>query len=305
MKPFQNILVGLDVDPRSDQITRGGLAAANVALWLAKVSGAKVDFVHSSAGNHYAEREGRTYVVVHEGLSPKVQQEVDKLLTQFTTAGIDCQFRIRDEAPWMAVIQQALESQSDVVLIGKHDKQEPGPKLGGVAIKVIRKCPSAVWLVDPDSKVVPESILAATDLSEVGKQVLQSAGFVAKRAGAKMHVAHSFQISMEDQMSGALDEGRFDKIRQRAIDEVKQQVASATLEVEPKLHVACTSPIRELLALEKGLAADLVVIGSISRAGLPGLLIGSTAEKVLPQVSCSLLTIKPAGFVSPVTKNAS
>jgi nucleotide-binding universal stress UspA family protein len=45
---------------------------------------------------------------------------------------------------------------------------------------------------------------------------------------------------------------------------------------------------------------DLIVMGTVSRSGLPGFLIGNSAEKVLPLVDCSLLTVKPEGFVSPV-----
>ena len=47
--------------------------------------------------------------------------------------------------------------------------------------------------------------------------------------------------------------------------------------------------------------ADLIVMGTIGRSGLSGLLIGSTAEKVIDQVNCSVLTIKPANFQSPIT----
>ena len=52
------------------------------------------------------------------------------------------------------------------------------------------------------------------------------------------------------------------------------------------------------LALAK--AIDLIVMGTVSRAGIAGLLIGNTAEKVLQQVDCSMLTVKPEGFVTPV-----
>jgi len=46
---------------------------------------------------------------------------------------------------------------------------------------------------------------------------------------------------------------------------------------------------------------DLIVMGTIGRSGLSGLLIGSTAEKVIDQVNCSVLTIKPANFKSLIT----
>jgi nucleotide-binding universal stress UspA family protein len=53
------------------------------------------------------------------------------------------------------------------------------------------------------------------------------------------------------------------------------------------------------LAQEKQI--DLIVMGTVCRTGVPGVLIGNTAERVLRKLSCSLLTVKPEGSVSPVT----
>ena len=53
-------------------------------------------------------------------------------------------------------------------------------------------------------------------------------------------------------------------------------------------------------ALRAQLDADLVVMGTVGRTGIAGLFIGNTAEMVLEQVQCSVLAVKPAGFVSPV-----
>ncbi len=40
---------------------------------------------------------------------------------------------------------------------------------------------------------------------------------------------------------------------------------------------------------------DLIVMGTVVRTGIPGLFIGCTAESVLRQVNCALLTVKPGG----------
>jgi nucleotide-binding universal stress UspA family protein len=53
-------------------------------------------------------------------------------------------------------------------------------------------------------------------------------------------------------------------------------------------------------ALATQLKADLVVMGTVGRSGIPGLLMGNTAETILDQLSCSVLVMKPPGFVSPV-----
>jgi len=56
--------------------------------------------------------------------------------------------------------------------------------------------------------------------------------------------------------------------------------------------------------MARQLDADLVVMGTVGRSGIAGLFIGNTAEMVLEQVQCSVLAIKPPGFVSPVEPNA-
>jgi len=47
--------------------------------------------------------------------------------------------------------------------------------------------------------------------------------------------------------------------------------------------------------------AELVVMGTVARTGLPGFFIGNTAESILGKLDCSVLAVKPAGFKTPVT----
>ena len=46
---------------------------------------------------------------------------------------------------------------------------------------------------------------------------------------------------------------------------------------------------------------DLVIMGTVARTGLAGFVMGNTAERVLSRLRGSVLAVKPAGFVSPVT----
>jgi universal stress protein E len=45
---------------------------------------------------------------------------------------------------------------------------------------------------------------------------------------------------------------------------------------------------------------DLIVMGTVGRTGLSGMLIGNTAEKILRHIACSVLAVKANGFRSPV-----
>ncbi len=44
-----------------------------------------------------------------------------------------------------------------------------------------------------------------------------------------------------------------------------------------------------------------VVMGAVARTGIPGFIMGNTAETILNQIGCSVLAVKPPGFVTPVT----
>jgi nucleotide-binding universal stress UspA family protein len=42
-------------------------------------------------------------------------------------------------------------------------------------------------------------------------------------------------------------------------------------------------------------------MGTVGRTGIRGLITGNTAERLLPQIPCSMLAVKPTGFESPIT----
>ncbi len=46
---------------------------------------------------------------------------------------------------------------------------------------------------------------------------------------------------------------------------------------------------------------DLIVMGTVARAGAAGLMVGNTAERILNSIQCSVLALKPDGFISPIT----
>ena len=47
-------------------------------------------------------------------------------------------------------------------------------------------------------------------------------------------------------------------------------------------------------------SVDLVVMGTVARSGVSGIIMGNTAEQILDQLGCSVLALKPEGFVCPI-----
>ncbi|MDZ7712715.1 MAG: universal stress protein [Rhodovibrio sp.] len=70
----------------------------------------------------------------------------------------------------------------------------------------------------------------------------------------------------------------------------------------PKLrrHVVRGNPRSAIPRMVGELGADLLVLGTVARTGVPGLIIGNTAEDVLNSVDIGIVAVKPPGYVSPV-----
>jgi nucleotide-binding universal stress UspA family protein len=66
------------------------------------------------------------------------------------------------------------------------------------------------------------------------------------------------------------------------------------------MHLLKGDPADVIADFAKTGRVDLIVMGTVARTGIPGLVIGNTAEAILQRVDCSVLAVKPVGFVSPV-----
>ena len=196
------------------------------------------------------------------------------------------------------MIQRVLRNENDFVFVGRRNT--PGATaLGSTVRKLIRKCPAPIWAVDPTAELVHESIMAATDLTSVGERAVELGAFVAQASGAALHVVHAWQMPFEAQFQSSEDhDDRLREIQQGCEEKIRAALPAGELEVT--LHVGCNSPSRAIQAGVEALGAELLVMGTLSRGGIAGFLMGNTAERLLDRISCSLLTIKPEDFMSPV-----
>jgi nucleotide-binding universal stress UspA family protein len=84
-------------------------------------------------------------------------------------------------------------------------------------------------------------------------------------------------------------------------DELRDRIGNDAYNyLSPRFHLPKGAAKKMIAALSVELQADLVVMGTVARTGVSGLIIGNTAEAILDQLSCSVLAIKPPGFTTPV-----
>lgn len=206
------------------------------------------------------------------------------------------------------------------VLLDRYDLVVKAAQGGGDAIRylfgstdrtLMRKCPCPVWIVKPTRKRRFRKILAAVDVNPVeptaeslAERVVALATEFAKEEKAELHVLHAWRLAGEYKMRGR-------QIYASKVDQIVKELREAhRSELEDVLKRHPYEP--RVVHLVKGRAGslipraveeldvDLVVMGTVGRTGVPGLVIGNTAETVLESVDCSVLTLKPEGFESPL-----
>lgn len=305
---FRHIVVGLDLDAAGESVTEGSAKAAAQAVWVARASGGRVLFLHSTFHDEYHDAEQGDVPLVREGCPQSGWAALEREVDAARRRGVAADLALTSERVWLDITRMALRGEADLAVVGKRSESTGvGRKLGSVATKLLRKCPSAVWAVKPEHDLMHRLVLAASDLSPVGDRSSRCAAQIARLKGCELHVVHAYQVPLELQIEAArmsdLEYGEeLEQLRARAVAHIRRSVAEIVEHPGEGLEVhvgkgAPSTVIREAVA---HLDPDLLVMGMISRGGLAGLLVGSTAERLLDRLDCSILAIKPEDFVSPV-----
>ncbi len=72
-------------------------------------------------------------------------------------------------------------------------------------------------------------------------------------------------------------------------------------DLECRIHVEEGRTAHVVTEAAKRLEADLIVMGTVTRTGIPGLINENAAEDLLADLHCSVLAVKPPDFRTPVT----
>jgi len=194
---------------------------------------------------------------------------------------------------------------------------------------LVRKCPCSVWLRLPDAPHPPKTILAAVDvddwdarepetLAALNRKIIETALRLAPGPGAVIHVLHAWDAPGEGLVALFSSAQESQVAAQRYVNDV-HNAHTASLErlvspyrvrskqtggptILPRLGKGA---VRSVIADQAGsLGAEILVMGTVARTGISGILIGNTAEDILNTVDCSVMTVKPEGFVSPLNFKA-
>lgn len=306
MKRFRNISLIYECDQST--LERAAL--------LAKDNRARLTIVHPVKDAPTGWERlivGNKSVDVQKIVRQEQQARLKEVAQSVKAMGVRPATRVLEGEPFLEIIRDVIENQRDLVIMTAEGKGGlPERLFGSTSQWLMRKCPAPVLVLKPARKKRSQRILAAIDPVVTGDAhdtlngvILELASSLAARENAKLHIAHAWTLMGESMMRRTIGvpAAEVDRaVREEAAQ--RQTLAEALLAKHSldrhQLHVVKGIAAEVIPLLVKKLGIDMLVIGTVCRTGIPGFIIGNTAEQVLDAVDCSVLTVKPAGFVSPV-----
>ncbi len=214
---------------------------------------------------------------------------------------------VRAGSPPLAIIGEVLRGDHDLVVVTSDEDREDHATIK----RLLRKCPCPVWVIRPTRARI-QRVLAAVDPESpeeaLNRQILDVAASMTELYGGELHCVHAWSLPGEATLrnSGFIrtspaDLDRFlaeEQERHRtALDEL---VATHPVDAEWIVHLVKGRAADSILQLVARKRINVLVMGTVARSGVAGLLVGNTAEQVIDEIRCSVIALKPPGFVSPV-----
>jgi nucleotide-binding universal stress UspA family protein len=309
MKRFKNILYFADgAQARCSALQRAvALAAANEArLTLFDVVAAEVS---------KSEIQRRWNLDLESIERASREAMLRELMAGLGNAGTQVAMRVAEGIAFVEVVRAVLQDQFDLVIKAARPPDSFVERsLGSTDLHLLRKCPCPIWIDRRGAPVPYRTILAAVDPSdqeqeESARLILDLASSLAAREDASLAVVHAWNLPGESLLRS--DESRLSsselaqallELRARHADMLGAMLNEYEISIDDeRVHLLKGDPAAVIRAASRDLAADLVVMGTIGRRGIPGYFIGTTAEEILYSTHASVLAIKPTGFASPIT----
>jgi universal stress protein E len=265
---------------------------------------------------------GPTPTELHSAMVNERRAELESLVEPYKQR-LTIQIDVRVGTLFLEVIRAVLRNQIDLLIKPAENPGYIERLFGSNDMHLLRKCPCPVWLTRPDEKSNYACILAAVDFDldtsdtadqGLNQQILELSSSLALSDFAALHLANVWDAPAEmkvrswannpDETAKTYVEGER-SCHERALNHLgnrlRDQIGKDAYDhLSPQFHLRRGTAATVIPEIAKQLQADLVVMGTVARTGIAGLLIGNTAEAILEQLQCSVLAVKPPGFVSPV-----
>lgn len=184
---------------------------------------------------------------------------------------------------------------------------------GSPAVSLMRRCPSAVWIVK-DGQSSEHPVLAAVDAwsyqqtDPLDFKILETAAALAEAHNVGLHVVHSWDLPdghsdrLKSELPNATSRGILEDCETKHRQALESLLAPyLTSHLRVKSHLPRGEPSAEIARIANELDAGLVVMGATCRVGILGLVMGCAAGTVFSEAPCGVVAVKTDHFRTPDT----
>jgi universal stress protein E len=138
-------------------------------------------------------------------------------------------------------------------------------------------------------------------------QILSTGKTIASALRGALHVMHAYVPMPTDMPQGELllGEDVTAEIEKKALDRARsafEKCVRSSAIPAARRHLVEDRPMLAIPETARRTRSSIVVMGAISRSGLKAAFIGNTAERVLDDLTCDLLVLKPQRFANRVAR---
>lgn len=240
-------------------------------------------------------------------------EELERLAAE--VEGPRIEVKVTSGVAFVEVIEQVEHNGHDLI-IAAPDRPTRRFGLAGAAttMHLLRKSPIPVWVHTVGSNLRPDVAVAIGPVDReqqhdsLNTMLMELASSLAARRGGRLHVIHAWRLEGESR----LRRGRVSpptEVVDAIVAETQREAHSGLkllLDAMPptqstvEVHLEKGDPGDVILRIARDERPGVVVMGTLARTGLNGVIMGNNAERVLGTVDASVLAVKPPGFVSPV-----
>lgn len=193
-----------------------------------------------------------------------------------------------------------------IVLSAGHDPHDKA-----VVRRVMRNAECPVWLLRP-TRAKTHRIMAAVnpepDELDLNLAILANAERLTETLGGELSLLSAWELYGEQTMRSSAFvhtplkqyHDFFDLREDMTVRGLMELALAANLSIDYELIIENGAAVPTILQTIRKRRINLLVIGTVGRSGLSGLLLGNTAESLANSASCSVYAIKPPGFASPL-----
>ncbi|MBI1319728.1 MAG: hypothetical protein GC168_12385 [Candidatus Hydrogenedens sp.] len=306
MSPYRNILCYVD--------TTSTLAQSSwpTALRLAQRYDARLTLADTVSEMPWYASWMDTAAAYLESAKADRRAALETRVEEARQAGVKVEPILLEGNAFIALTRQVIAHHHDLLVKTAMGEGRLGSIFGTTAKRLLRKCPCPVLLTRPEQAGTFSHVGVALDPrpkasseNAINHALLEQARLLAAAEGAKLSIVHAWQVFGESTLLDRMSPDEFESHRV-AVREKTSELLQWLLEThEADLGPAAVElvegePMDAIPSFVQRAQVDLLVMGTVARPGIAGILVGNTAEQLIHRVPSSLLAIKPEGFRSPV-----